>query len=133
MGLATAQLLAEKGARVSLADVNEAGLKSAIATLSRSKEGVHTWHVVDVRSTESVDAWIQTTVNSHGRLDCAVNFAGVIRPAATVDESKDEDWEFVMGVNATGVWKCLRAQIRAMKRSGGTGSIVSCSEYFRTI
>ena len=124
MGLAIAQLLAERGTRISLADVNESGLKTAVSTLPGSQEGTHTWHVVDVRSTESVDAWIEETVKAHGRLDGAVNFAGVITKAAHVDESRDEDWEFVMGVNATGVWKCLRAQIRAMKRLGGIGSIV---------
>ena len=125
MGLATAQLLASHGARISLADLNDAGLKTAIATLAGFEDGKHMYQAVDVRSTHAVDAWIDATVKTYGKLDGAVNMAGVITKATAVDESRDEDWEFVMGVNATGVFKCLRAQIRAIKATGGVGSIVS--------
>lgn len=83
------------------------------------------WQLVDVRSTQSVDEWIDATVALYGKLDGAVNMAGVISQATAIDESNDEDWDFVIGVNATGVFKCMRAQIRAIKRSGGVGSIVS--------
>lgn len=125
MGLATAQLLASRGARISLADLNDSGLKTAVATLAGFEDRRHMYQVVDVRSTQSVDAWIDATVKMYGKLDGAVNMAGVITKAMTVDESRDEDWEFVMSVNATGVFKCLRAQIRAIKATGGVGSIVS--------
>lgn len=123
MGLATAQLLASQGAHISLADLNDGGLRTAIATLPGSAESKHMHQIVDVRKTESVDAWIQATIDKFGKLDGAVNMAGVISKAAPVAEARDEDWEFLMGVNATGVFKCLRAQIRAMRESGG--SIVS--------
>ena len=132
MGLSTAQLLSSRGARISLADVNEAGLEAAMLTLDagsdRNLSGAHMCTVVDVRSTESVDAWIDATVAKYGRLDGAVNMAGVIRPAAPTEEVSDGDWEFIMGVNATGVFKCLRAEIRAMKGNDMPGgSIVSAA------
>lgn len=125
MGLATAQLLASRGAHISLADLNEEGLMSAISTLSSSDDGDkrHLYTVVDVRKTAPVDSWIETTVRKFGKLDGAVNMAGVIAKATPIMDATDEDWEFVMGVNATGVFRCLRAQLRAMKGKGG--SIVS--------
>jgi NAD(P)-dependent dehydrogenase (short-subunit alcohol dehydrogenase family) len=61
-----------------------------------------------------VDAWIAKTVEKFGKLDGAANWAGVISVNPTVDET-DENWEFVMGVNATGVFNCIRAELRAMK------------------
>lgn len=123
MGLATAKLLASRGASISLADLNEGGLQEALSTFSEDNGKRHMYTAVDVRKTESVDAWIEATVAKYGRIDGAVNMAGVIRPAAPTEEVSDDDWDFVMAVNATGVFKCLRAELRAMKKTG-VGSIV---------
>lgn len=124
MGLATAQLLASRGARISLADLNEEGLQKAISTLSGSDDNDrHFYRVVDVRKTASVDAWIKTTIQKFGYLDGAVNMAGVITKATPIVDASDQDWDFVMDVNATGVFRCLRAQLNAMNGRGG--SIVS--------
>lgn len=120
MGLATAELLASRGATISLADINESALKQACESLSGGGSG-HMYTVVDVRSTESVDAWIAKTVKELGKVDCAVNMAGIIAPATPITEYADADWENVFAVNARGVFNCLRAQLRVM--SGG--SIVS--------
>ena len=123
MGLATAQLLASRGAHISMADVNESGLEAASSTLLGHDQGRHMYTVVDVRKSESVDGWIKSTVRRFGKLDGAVNMAGVITKATPTSEESDDHWDFVMGVNATGVFKCLRAELKAMK--GGRGSIVS--------
>ncbi|RMZ91358.1 hypothetical protein DV736_g1388, partial [Chaetothyriales sp. CBS 134916] len=132
MGLATAQLLASRGAHVSLADLNEERLQKARLTLSVSDDDErHLYTVVDVGKTASVDAWIEATVQKFGRLDGAVNMAGVIIKATPIVDASDKDWEFVMGVNATGVFRCLRAQLRAMNGKGG--SIVSAASTFGQI
>ncbi|KAK5053927.1 hypothetical protein LTR84_001889 [Exophiala bonariae] len=132
MGLATAQLLASRGARISLADLNEEGLQKAISMLSGSDDGSrHLCTVVDVRKTSSVDAWIAATVQNFGCLDGAVNMAGVITKAAPIVDASDQDWDFVMDVNATGVFRCLRAQLRVMNDKGG--SIVSAASTFGQI
>ncbi|KEF59589.1 uncharacterized protein A1O9_04435 [Exophiala aquamarina CBS 119918] len=132
MGLATAQLLASRGAHISLADLNEDGLKNAMSTLAGSEDSErHLYTVVDVRKTASVDSWIEATVQKFGTLNGAVNMAGVIAKATPIADASDEDWEFVMGVNATGVFRCLRAQLRAM--SGKGGSIVSAASTFGQI
>lgn len=125
MGLATAQLLASRGALLSLADVNESALQTAITTLNRSTDGAHMYRVVDVRQSSAVNEWIEATVSQFGRLDCAVNMAGIIKPAASVAETTDEAWDQQMAVNARGVFACTRAQLQAMQQGSGTGSIVS--------
>lgn len=83
---ATAQLLASRGARISVADPNEPGLQTAMATLPGSADGKHMYQTGDVRSTGSVDAWIETTEQKLRRLDGAVNMAGVITKTAHVDQ-----------------------------------------------
>ena len=126
MGLATAQLLASRGAMISLADLNEEGLKTAVASLPGiSDQHIHT--IIDVRQSPSVNAWIERTVQTYGKLDGAVNMAGIITPATPIADMTDDAWNFNMDVNARGVFFCLRAQINAMKEGG---SIVNAASTF---
>ena len=128
MGLATAKLLASRGAIISLADLNEKALSIALESLpgSGGSEQRHMAQAIDVRDSATIDAWIQSTVQRLGKLDGAVNMAGVITPACPVTRMTDADWDFNFAVNARGVFACIRAQVNAMTESGG--SIVSlCS------
>ncbi|KAJ5473186.1 Short-chain dehydrogenase/reductase SDR [Penicillium sp. IBT 31633x] len=125
MGLATAKLLAGRGAIISLADINERALEEAVQSLPNSDKHIST--VVDVRDSKSVDGWIQSTVDKFGKLDGAVNMAGVITPAAPITEETDDDWDFTFAVNTRGVFFCLRAELKAMKAGG---SIVSAASVF---
>lgn len=122
MGLATAKLLASRGAIISLADINEAALRKAIESLDGDK---HIYAVVDVRQSQKVDGWIQDTVRNFGKLDGAVNMAGIISPAQPVTEISDETWDFNFAVNTRGVFFCLRAQLKAMKPGASIVSIPS--------
>jgi NAD(P)-dependent dehydrogenase (short-subunit alcohol dehydrogenase family) len=120
MGLATAKLLASRGATISLADINEKALETATRSWSFSYKHMST--VVDVRNSKSVDEWIQSTVDRLGKLDGAVNMAGVITPAAPITEETDDNWDLTFAVNTRGVFFSLRAELRAMKAGA---SIVS--------
>lgn len=120
MGLATAKLVASRGAIVSLADINEAALQTAINSLTASDQ--HLYTVVDVRDSSQVDSWIQSTVQKFGKIDGAVNMAGVISPATPITETTDATWDFNFAVNSTGLFYCLRAQLRTMS---ARGSVVS--------
>lgn len=140
MGLSISRLLASRGAILSLADMNEGGLVKAIEGLyshegnangrptiagdqedPKNKLRRHIGTRVDVRDSTSVNNWISRTVEKLGRLDGAVNFAGVAGMANVIDET-DESWDFQMDVNARGVFFCIRAELRHMTRGG---SIVS--------
>jgi NAD(P)-dependent dehydrogenase (short-subunit alcohol dehydrogenase family) len=65
---------------------------------------------------------IEHTLQKIGKLDGAVNMAGIIRPAKPITESTEGDWDFIFAVNARGVFNCLVAELKAMSPGG---SIVS--------
>lgn len=111
MGLAIAELLAARGATVSIADRNEQGLQATMKKLSGSG---HIYEVIDVTKSATVDAWIQRTVKELARLDGAVNFAGIATLGRIVDMT-DEEWDLPFNVNTKGVFYCMRAQLRVMK------------------
>ena len=127
IGLATAHLLASRGATLSLADLQEAALsQTASKILETYKTHVHTF-VLDVRSREAVDSWIVGTVEKFGRLDGAANLAGVIGKSIGLNgiaDTDEDEWSFIIAVNLTGVMHCMRAQ---MKVIADGGSIVNAA------
>lgn len=126
IGLATAHLLASRGAKgLSLGDLSTDGLEKVASEL---KQKYHTdvfTFQLDVRNCAKVEEWITETVKHFGKLDCAANIAGVIPKSIGVNgiEKQDlEEWDFMLGVNLTGVMHCLRAQLQHI---GEGGSIVN--------
>ncbi|KAF2014505.1 3-alpha--hydroxysteroid dehydrogenase [Aaosphaeria arxii CBS 175.79] len=120
MGLETARLLASRGAKLSLADVQERPLREIESELSKSGAQVMA-RVVDVSKRGDVESWIEETVRECGKLDGAANLAGVIgrqNNTARIEDIDDGDWDFIMGVNAKGLLHCLRAQIPNMRDGG---------------
>jgi len=106
IGMACAELLLAQGANVSIADVSEKALKEAEKSISAAGyTGKVMFQVVDVRKVNQVDDWIAKTVENFGKLDGAVNMAGVIPKSINierVEDLNDPDWEFVIDVNLTG-------------------------------
>lgn len=113
MGLANAKLLASRGALISLGDINEAAVKAVCESLPNSDKHMH--KIIDVRNSQSINDWIAAKVERFGKLDGAVNMAGIITPATPVAEETDETWDLNFAVNVRGVFSCMRAEIRAMK------------------
>lgn len=112
IGLALAHLLDSRGATLSLADVNIAGLN---AVLDSMQGKTHIATVVDVRKSAEVNAWIEKTIKELGRIDGAANVAGVHtgKNSGLADET-EEHWDLTMDVNAKGVFLCMRAQLKVM-------------------
>ena len=105
IALATARVLASRGATVSLADINPETVAKVDKEFTQNN-----WPVlvatVDVRNAKQVNDWIHNTVQTFGRLDGAANVAGIIGKQlgrALVSDIEDDDWELVMGVNVTGM------------------------------
>lgn len=113
IGRATARILALQGACVSLADTNPLVKKTALYL-----PGDHTFSTVDVRDQHTINSWISNTVSRFGKLDGAVNMAGILTKTTPLVDTRDEDWDTSFAVNAKGVFNCLRAEIRAMKPGG---------------
>jgi NAD(P)-dependent dehydrogenase (short-subunit alcohol dehydrogenase family) len=127
IGFATAEYLASRGAKVSLCDQNQKLLDEAIAEIE-SSGGQAIGTALDVRSRVEVEAWIRKTVEEFGKLDGAVNAAGVSGKGVSVEwvhEVSDADWDFVFDVNVKGVLNALRAEIINMTDGGSIVNISS--------
>ncbi|UKZ70848.1 uncharacterized protein TrAtP1_011817 [Trichoderma atroviride] len=126
IGLATAQVLSRRGATVCIADVDPEAMKAAEVYFT-SLQVPHMVTRVDVSKRREVDAWIESIVKAHGRLDGAANVAGVIgkyHGVSPVSELDDDEWDRIIGVNLTGTMYCMRAELRNMN---DRGSIVNVS------
>lgn len=120
VGLETAKLLASKGAKVSLADVQEEALQKVVSEITAAG-GTAFGTVVDVRNRTQVEDWIKKTVETYGKLDGVANIAGVIGKHINItalQDIDDDDWDFVVGVNQKGMLNCLRAQIPHINPGG---------------
>jgi NAD(P)-dependent dehydrogenase (short-subunit alcohol dehydrogenase family) len=76
---------------------------------------------VDVRKDDQVNAWIAKTVEAFGKLDGAVNLAGVVPKVINKERVEDlnhEDWHFVLDLNLHGVMHCMGAQLQNMNEKG---------------
>src|SRR5882672_2547020 len=125
MGLVTAQVFAEAGAAVVLADVNAHAARSAAADLVAS--GHRAMAVAcNVADEDEVAAMVEQTVSAFGRLDAAFNNAGVQSPAVETADASGEEFDRVIAVNLRGVWNCMKYELRQM-REQGSGAIVNCS------
>jgi NAD(P)-dependent dehydrogenase (short-subunit alcohol dehydrogenase family) len=81
----------------------------------------------DVSSADDANAAVRATVERFGRLDCAVNNAGVRGSACDITDVTDEQWDEVMAVNLSGLFRCLRAELQQMAdhRRGSVVNIAS--------
>ena len=125
LGLATAKAFAESGAAVALADWNENAVRSAAEELAA--KGHKTLAIqCDVADDAQVEAMVDQTVATFGRLDAAYNNAGVQNTVAEAADATRDDFDRVMSINLRGVWSCMKFELRQMLKQG-SGAIVNCS------
>ena len=123
IGHATALALAAEGAYVVVADVDEAGGQAVVAEIG-DLGGQAFFQYSDVSQAADVVALIEAIVGRYGRIDCAVNNAGIEGlPARTADTS-EADFDRIMAINVKGVWLCMKHEIQRMITQGG-GVIVN--------
>lgn len=118
IGRATAMRLAEEGASVVLADIDDEAGAETEAQLEDAG-GEATYLNVDVTEPDDVEAMVEAATDRYGGLDIAVNNAGIITPMVNIDELEPHHWERVQAINLTGVYHCLRYQLPAMTSDGG--------------
>jgi len=121
IGRAAALVFARSGASVLVSDVNEAGGAETVA-LVEELGGKAAFFCCDVATTEQVKAMVAAAVETFGGLDCAFNNAGINRIGD--DEYDDAIWERNMGINLSGVMRCMREEAAVMIGRGG-GAIVN--------
>jgi NAD(P)-dependent dehydrogenase (short-subunit alcohol dehydrogenase family) len=126
IGKAAALAFADQGAKVVIADLKaQQGeeLAHAIERSGRRAIFVET----DVSRPADVEKLIGKTVGAFGRLDCALNNAGIEGALATTVDCTEENFDRTLAVNLKGVWLCLRHELGQMLRQGGGGAIVNMS------
>lgn len=125
LGLATAKAFAESGASVALADWNQKAVRSAAEELAAQGHKALAIHC-DVADDAQVEAMVERTVATFGRLDAAYNNAGVQNIVAETADATREDFDRVMAINLRGAWSCMKFELRQMRKQG-SGVIVNCS------
>lgn len=126
MGKSSAELFAENGAKVIIADFNkEEGQK--VADAIQADGGEATFIEVDVSNEEQVKNLVEKTVETYGRLDGALNNAALTPDDKQIAEMDMDYYDRLMSVDLKGVFLCMKYQLKQMVEQGEGGSIVNTS------
>jgi NAD(P)-dependent dehydrogenase (short-subunit alcohol dehydrogenase family) len=126
IGHATALALAREGAKtVIVADINIKALEETVESSRKANLAVESMQL-DISKAANVERMIKDILDQHGRLDCAVNSAGIEGDMMPTHECSEENWNRVIDVNLKGVWLSMKYELLAMLPKG-SGSIVNVS------
>ncbi len=123
IGRAVARLFGASGARVLVADSSEESAREA-AALVADAGGEAAIEIVDVTLPQDTERMVAAAVDRFGRLDYAVNSAGIGGSRAKTADYSIDEWRRVVEVNLTGVWLSMKYEIPAIL-SRGSGVIVN--------
>ena len=128
MGRATAKIFSEEGASLILNDINDSDVKETLDML----EGDHQVYTGDISDSSMVLDMFTFIKSSYGRIDGVINNAGIGRAPgdgenAEIQETNDEGWRGVIGVNLDGTFHITREAVRLMLEKNTKGSIVNIS------
>ena len=123
IGRCSALAFAREGAKVVVSDVVVEGGEETVR-LIKSAGGEAIFVKTDVSKAAEVEALVNTTVSTYGRLDCAHNNAGIAGKSFTVADDTEENWDRILAINLKGVWLCMKYQVSVMLKQGG-GAIVN--------
>lgn len=126
IGAACARRLARDGATVVVADIHVEAARSVAAEVGGQAIAV------DVADSAAVNAMVEGIARDHGRLDIAVNNAGIGGAQLGVADLTDEQWAQTRGVNLDGVFYCMRAELGVM-RAQGSGVIVNMASILSVV
>ncbi len=124
IGKSTAEAFAMKGANVVVAARRKEELDSLVASIE-AKGGKASAIQTDVSNAKSVEQMVAHTIKTFGRLDYAVNSAGIEGKLGSVIDLAEEDWDKVININLKGTFLCMKYQAKAMMLLGNGGSIVN--------
>ena len=111
-GKGIAELFAREGARIALADINEAGARSAAAAMSNSAIAV----ACDVSRREDVNAAVKAAVDAFGRIDILVNNAGMSHKRRPMLEVEEAEFDRLMDVNVKSIFLFAHAVVPLMRK-----------------
>jgi NAD(P)-dependent dehydrogenase (short-subunit alcohol dehydrogenase family) len=122
IGRAIVRRLADNGASIVVADINEAGAHEVALGLPDAIACP-----VDIRDVSTIDAGVEATLRQFGRLDILVNNAGVNTFAnrVEIDSFPIDEWHRVVGIDLDGLFLMSRGALKPMLASGQGGRIVN--------
>lgn len=123
IGEASCRLFVEEGASVLIADRNSEAGEALANELQEQGHNCH-FYLADITSETTVKAMVEKAVELFGRLDCAVNNAGIGGEPQPIDEMSLQNWQQVMDINLTSVFLCLKHELKVMKAQQA-GAIVN--------
>ncbi len=127
IGRATCLRYAAEGAKVTVADINEAEARETVR-LVEAAGGEALFVATDVTRPADVEAMVARTVERFGRLDAAFNNAGTPGGFTNVVDCTEDEWDHTAALNLKSVWLCLKYEIPAMIASGGGAIVNTASE-----
>lgn len=128
IGRAVALAFGRAGASVVVADIAVDGGHSTAAMIVENG-GKALFVAANVTRAQEVATLVDKAVHHYGRLDCAVNCAGLFEQSAILAELDEEVYDRVMDVNVKGTWLSMKYQLRQMSKQG-SGAIVNLSSAF---
>ncbi len=124
LGRQSAMAFAERGAAVVLSDVDQEGGAETVRLIT-DKGGTAVFTPVDVTNQTAVIEWVDETASTFGKIDFALNNAGVGGSTGyRTAEIPDDLWHRVMDINLNGVWYAMKAELPHMVKQGA-GVIVN--------
>src|SRR5207244_11118156 len=132
IGRDTALRFLGEGARVVIADLNEATARGTLDLASRAGHGTRVRFVrTDVAAEADVEATLALAVREFGRLDCLFNNAGVAGAFGPITHQTVEDWDYTFAVLVRGVFLGGKHGGRVLKAQGQGGSIINTASLAR--
>lgn len=125
IGKATAELFAKEGGNVIVSDIQELEGEKVVRDIC-SDGGNAVFFKTDVSLPQDMESLVNFAVKTYGKLDIAVNNAGIGGELNPIADMSIEGWQKVIAINLNSLFYGMKYQIQAMLKTGG-GSIVNIS------
>jgi len=124
IGKATAELFAKEGAKLILTDLNEENTEKVVSALT--KKGTEAYFLkADAGSAEDAKKTVDFAVEKFGKLDIAVNNAGIGGDTSPTAEHSIDAWDQTININLSGVFYGMHYQVKSMLENSNSGAIVN--------
>lgn len=126
IGQTTAYLFAKEGAKLVIADIDDAGgVETVKAIKSNGSEAVfvHT----DVSKASDVENLINKTIETFGKIDILFNNAAIVYKGSRVEDIEESRWDRIYAVNVKGMFLGVKYAVPRMKAAGGGVIVNTCS------
>lgn len=131
IGKASALLFAKEGAKVIVSDLDEKGGNETVSQIKQNG-GEAAFVKTDVSKPADCEKMVEKTVDTFGKLDVAVNNAGIDGESNLTADYSLDGWKKIIDINLNSVFYCMKYEIPAMLNSG-KGSIVNMGSILSSV